>query len=95
MEGLGFQVFLDPVLRAFAAPPRGLDADRELDGLGYSDHGAQMSTLIGQVLADLAMGRRDTNPLDGLDWPAIPAHSGKPWFLPLVGLWFGLKDRLS
>ncbi|WP_242626596.1 hypothetical protein [Paracoccus sediminis] len=54
-----------------------------------------MSTLIGQVLADLAMGRRDTNPLDGLDWPAIPAHSGKPWFLPLVGLWFGLKDRLS
>ena len=43
----------------------------------------------------MAMGRQDTNPLADLDWPSIPMHSGKPWFLPLVGLWFGLKDRLS
>ncbi|TMV80999.1 FAD-binding oxidoreductase, partial [Thioclava sp. BHET1] len=64
-------------------------------GMGYSGHGAQMSTLIGQALADMVMGRRESNPLEGLDWPTIPMHSGKPWFLPLVGLWFGLKDRLS
>lgn len=63
--------------------------------MGYSGHGAQISTLIGQSLADRAMGRKETNPLDGLDWPAIPAHSGTPWFLRLVGLWSGLKDRLS
>lgn len=75
--------------------PRAGEADGLLYGTGYSGHGAQMSTLIGQALADMAMGRTDTNPLQGLDWPAIPLHSGKPWFLPLVGLWFGLKDRLS
>ncbi|WP_207101291.1 FAD-dependent oxidoreductase [Paracoccus shandongensis] len=75
--------------------PRAGEVDGMIYGMGYSGHGAQMSTLIGQVLADLAMGRRGTNPLEGLHWPAIPAHSGKPWFLPLVGLWFGLKDRLS
>lgn len=75
--------------------PRAGEADSMIYGMGYSGHGAQMSTLIGQALADMAMGRKGTNPLDGLDWPAIPAHSGKPWFLPLVGLWFGLKDRLS
>ncbi|RDW13266.1 NAD(P)/FAD-dependent oxidoreductase [Paracoccus thiocyanatus] len=75
--------------------PRAGEADGMIYGMGYSGHGAQMSTLIGQVLADIAQGRRGTNPLEGLDWPAIPAHSGKPWFLPLVGLWFGLKDRLS
>ncbi|KGF69414.1 FAD-dependent oxidoreductase [Hoeflea sp. BAL378] len=75
--------------------PRAGEHDGLIYGMGYSGHGAQMSTLIGQSLADMAMGRADTNPLAGLDWPAIPAHSGKPWFLPLVGLWFGLKDRLS
>ncbi|OKH87207.1 FAD-binding oxidoreductase [Thalassospira sp. TSL5-1] len=75
--------------------PRAGEADGMIYGMGYSGHGAQMSTLIGQALADLAMGRNDTNPLADLDWPAIPFNSGKPWFLPLVGMWFGLKDRLS
>lgn len=75
--------------------PRAGVADDMIYGMGYSGHGAQMSTLMGQVLADIAMGHTDTNPLHGLDWPAIPAHSGKPWFLPLVGAWFALKDRLS
>ncbi|MCJ8140973.1 NAD(P)/FAD-dependent oxidoreductase [Falsirhodobacter halotolerans] len=75
--------------------PRAGEADGLIYSMGYSGHGAQMSTLMGQVLADLAMGRGDTNPLHGLDWPAIPAHSGRPWFLPVVGLWFALKDRLS
>ncbi|WP_435167496.1 NAD(P)/FAD-dependent oxidoreductase [Falsirhodobacter sp. 1013] len=75
--------------------PRVGEADGMLYGMGYSGHGAQMSTLVGQVLADMAMDIRGTNPLEGLDWPAIPAHSGRPWFLPVVGMWFGLKDRLS
>lgn len=75
--------------------PRAGTHDGMIYGMGYAGHGAQMSTLIGQSLADMAMGREDTNPLAGMDWPAIPAFSGKPWFLPLVGLWFGMKDRLS
>lgn len=75
--------------------PRAGEADGMFYAMGYSGHGAQMSTLLGQVLADMAMGRGDTNPLAGLDWPPVPALDGKPWFLPLVGLWFGLKDRLS
>ncbi|WP_108260162.1 NAD(P)/FAD-dependent oxidoreductase [Mangrovicoccus ximenensis] len=75
--------------------PRAGEADGMIYGMGYSGHGAQMSTLIGQSLADLAMGRTDTNPLQGLDWKPIPLHVGEPWFLPLVGMWFGLKDRLS
>ncbi|MDH2327235.1 FAD-binding oxidoreductase [Cereibacter sp. SYSU M97828] len=74
--------------------PRAGEAEGMLYGMGYSGHGAQMSTLVGRSLADMAMGR-DANPLAGMDWPAIPAHSGRPWFLPLVGMWFGLKDRLS
>lgn len=75
--------------------PRAGQADGMIYAMGYSGHGAQLSTLLGQVLADLAMGRQDTNPLDGLTWAPVPALNGKPWFLPLAGLWFGLKDRLS
>lgn len=75
--------------------PRAGEADGMIYGMGYAGHGAQLSTLWGQVLADLAMGRTDTNPLQGLEWPRVPLHSGKPWFLPLVGMYFGLKDRLS
>ena len=75
--------------------PRAGEADGMIYGMGYSGHGAQISTLLGQVLADLAMGRTDTNPLQGLAWPKVPLHSGKPWFLPLVGIYFGLKDRIS
>ncbi|WP_339115200.1 FAD-dependent oxidoreductase [Thioclava sp. GXIMD2076] len=75
--------------------PRAGETDGMIYGMGYSGHGAQMSTLIGQALADMAMGVKDTNPLAGLDWPTIPLHSGKPWFLPLVGMYFSLKDKIS
>ncbi|WP_281954379.1 NAD(P)/FAD-dependent oxidoreductase [Pseudophaeobacter arcticus] len=75
--------------------PRAGEADGMIYGMGYSGHGAQFSTLLGQKLANKVMGVKEETPLDGLNWPTIPAHSGQPWFLPLVGLWFGLKDRLS
>jgi glycine/D-amino acid oxidase-like deaminating enzyme len=71
------------------------ELDGMIYGMGYSGHGAQMSTLVGASLADMAMGHPDANPLAGLDWPTVPGYSGRPWFLPLVGLWFSLKDRLS
>ncbi len=75
--------------------PRAGEMDGMIYGMGYSGHGAQMSTLVGASLADIAMGREDTNPLAGLDWPTVPGYSGRPWFLPFVGMWFALKDRLS
>ncbi|PTW47744.1 NAD(P)/FAD-dependent oxidoreductase [Rhodovulum kholense] len=75
--------------------PRAGQADGMIYGMGYSGHGAQMSTLIGAALADIAMGRDDTNPLNGLDWPPIPFNTGKPWFLPVVGAYFRLKDMIS
>jgi glycine/D-amino acid oxidase-like deaminating enzyme len=75
--------------------PRAGRADGVIYGMGYSGHGAQMATLIGNVLADIAMGRKDTNPLDGLAWHAVPMHTGKPWFLPIVGAYYRMRDMLS
>ena len=34
-------------------------------------------------------------PLDGRDFPSMPFYTGTPWFLPLVSLWYRLKDRMA
>lgn len=62
--------------------------------MGYSGHGVQMSVHMGHVLAEVMLGNRHTYPWHDADWPAIPGHFGKPWFLPLVGSWYRLQDRL-
>ncbi|MCX4163860.1 MULTISPECIES: FAD-binding oxidoreductase [Paraburkholderia] len=60
--------------------------------MGYSGHGTQMSTHMGQVMADVMDGRDERNPWCEAEWPAIPGHTGKPWFLPLVGTYYRIKD---
>jgi glycine/D-amino acid oxidase-like deaminating enzyme len=62
--------------------------------MGYSGHGTQMSTYMGAVMAEVMGGRPELNPLKDFDWPAIPGHFGSPWFLPFVGAWYRLQDRL-
>ena len=62
--------------------------------MGYSGHGVQMSVHMGQVMADVMDGQGQLNPWRDLDWPAIPGHFGKPWFLPAVGAWYRLQDLI-
>jgi glycine/D-amino acid oxidase-like deaminating enzyme len=62
--------------------------------MGYSGHGTQMSTLMGTIMADVMDGRTELNPCD-FAWPAIPGHFGPPWFLPLVGAYYRIKDRFQ
>lgn len=75
--------------------PRAGFADGLWYAMGYSGHGAQMSTHMGIVMADAILGKADRNPVKGLAWPAVPGHFGKPWFLPLVGLYYKTLDRLQ
>ncbi|KQV95158.1 FAD-binding oxidoreductase [Rhizobacter sp. Root1221] len=71
----------------------------ERDGLfystGYSGHGTQMSVLMGERMAAVMAGDASANPWRGREWRAIPGHLGPPWFLPAVGLYFRMKDRLA
>lgn len=62
--------------------------------LGYSGHGVQMSVHMGQLMAGIMAGDTDLNPWRGLDWPSIPGYFGKAWFLPIVGAYYKLQDRL-
>jgi glycine/D-amino acid oxidase-like deaminating enzyme len=69
-----------------------------LDGLhyalGYAGHGVAMATYLGDVVADLVLGRADRNPFRDLPFPAIPLYDGRPWFLPLVGAAYRVLDWL-
>ncbi|VVD64466.1 FAD dependent oxidoreductase [Pandoraea communis] len=72
--------------------PRAGQHDGIYFSMGYSGHGTQMATHMGQIMADVMNGDTAANPWRDFDWPAIPGHTGKPWFLPLVGAYFRIKD---
>ena len=63
--------------------------------MGYSGHGTQMSVHMGERMAAVMAGDANANPWEGRKWPAIPGHFGPPWFLPAIGLYYTLKDRLA
>lgn len=74
--------------------PRAGEHDGLFYSMGYSGHGVQMSVHMGQQMARFMGGDLDANPWADLEWPAIPGHLGKPWFLPAVGVWYKLQDAL-
>lgn len=63
--------------------------------MGYSGHGVQMSVQMGQRMAQVLAGDAEANPWRELEWPPIPGHTGKPWFLPLVGIYYRAKDFID
>jgi Glycine/D-amino acid oxidases (deaminating) len=72
--------------------PRAGEQDGLYYSMGYSGHGVQMATYMGQMMARVMAGDAAANPWADLDWPSVPGHFGKPWFLPLVGLWYKWQD---
>jgi glycine/D-amino acid oxidase-like deaminating enzyme len=69
-----------------------------LDGLyyagGYSGHGVAMATYLGELIARRMAGEPIDHPLFDDDFAAIPMYSGTPWFLPVVGAYYQVKDWL-
>ena len=63
--------------------------------MGYSGHGVQMSVYMGEAMAEVMNGKPAANPWRDLDWPAMPGHVGKAWFLPLVGAYYRTLDVLT
>lgn len=74
--------------------PRAGEHDGLFYAMGYSGHGVQMATHLGERMARVMGGDASANPFADLSWPAIPGHIGKPWFLPAVGAWTRLQDAL-
>jgi len=74
--------------------PRAGFADGVYFSMGYSGHGAQIATHMGETMADIILGRAQQNPWADLPWDAVPLYAGRPWFLPLVGAYYKLLDRI-
>lgn len=72
--------------------PRAGERNGLFYSMGYSGHGTHMSTYMGAIMAEVLDGRADLNPWRDFDWPAIPGHFGKPWFLPIVGAYYRFQD---
>jgi glycine/D-amino acid oxidase-like deaminating enzyme len=70
----------------------------QIDGLyysmGYSGHGVQMASLMGARMAEVMDGHPEANPWRHLNARAFPTYSGSAWFLPFVGAYYHIKDRL-
>ena len=70
-----------------------------LDGLhysmGYCGHGVALATYLGTCMAQVIAGAADVPDLGGKRFKAIPFFNGFPWFLPLVGGYYRIRDWLS
>jgi glycine/D-amino acid oxidase-like deaminating enzyme len=70
-----------------------------LDGihyaLGYGGHGVALATYLGDVVGRTILGESVQNPLRDLSFRAIPLYGGRPWFLPLAGAYYKVRDWIA
>jgi glycine/D-amino acid oxidase-like deaminating enzyme len=62
--------------------------------LGYNGHGVALATYLGARLGQAVAGRGDLEPFSRLPFRAVPFYFGRPWFLPIVGAYYKLKDKV-
>jgi glycine/D-amino acid oxidase-like deaminating enzyme len=72
----------------------------EEDGLHYllgcNGSGVAMMTYLGWQTARKIAGVANYGcSFDSADFPGHPLYSGNPWFLPAVGSWYRLRDRID
>jgi glycine/D-amino acid oxidase-like deaminating enzyme len=63
--------------------------------MGYAGHGVQMATFMGRQMAEYMSGVPEANIWSDFEFRRIPGHFGPPWFLPVAGAYYKLKDRVS
>jgi len=70
-----------------------------LDGVsyagGYCGHGIAMATYLGGLIARRIAGEPIESPLFDDRFAPIPLYHGRPWFLPLAGVYYRLLDWMS
>jgi glycine/D-amino acid oxidase-like deaminating enzyme len=62
---------------------------------GYCGHGIAMATYLGELVARRIAGEPIDSPFMDDHFPAIPFYNGRPWFLPIVGLYYRLRDLVD
>jgi glycine/D-amino acid oxidase-like deaminating enzyme len=62
---------------------------------GYCGHGIAMATSLGELVARRIAGEPVDHPMIDDHFRAIPFYNGRPWFLPMVGLYYKLLDYVD
>lgn len=73
---------------------------RMADGIYYvsccNGGGISSQTWLGHRIAEHMLGRPGSDRgVIGSHFPKIPFYNGNPWFLPMVGNWYRLLDRVA
>jgi glycine/D-amino acid oxidase-like deaminating enzyme len=63
--------------------------------MGYCGHGVALATYLGGRMGEVLAGVGEVPDLGTSRFRAIPFYNGIPWFLPLVGGYYRLRDRLG
>ncbi len=64
--------------------------------MGCNGSGVVMNTYLGHQVALKILGKSNRpSAFDGLKFPSNPLYYGRPWFLPMVGTWYRLRDRID
>jgi glycine/D-amino acid oxidase-like deaminating enzyme len=63
--------------------------------MGYCGHGVALATYLGTRMGEVIAGAGQLPDLGGKRFRAIPLFNGFPWFLPLAGGYYRIRDWLS
>ena len=63
--------------------------------MGYCGHGVALATYLGTRMGEVIAGAGQLPDLGGKRFRAIPLFNGFPWFLPLAGGYYRMRDWLS
>jgi glycine/D-amino acid oxidase-like deaminating enzyme len=82
---------------AFDIMPHAGKIDGMFFSLGYAGHGVAMASYLGSKVAESIASGRDDNPFADIPFMGAPLslYNGKPWFLPLAGMWYKFLDWVS
>jgi glycine/D-amino acid oxidase-like deaminating enzyme len=63
--------------------------------LGYCGHGVACASWLGDQVGNAMAGRGPWPAVADLPFAAVPMYAGRPWFLPLVGAYYRMKDWIG
>ncbi|MFW5834421.1 MAG: NAD(P)/FAD-dependent oxidoreductase [Pseudomonadota bacterium] len=62
---------------------------------GCQGSGVAMATWLGHQVGRSLLGANRPSAFDRNSFPTAPLYNGRPWFLPVVGTWYQLRDALD
>ncbi len=78
-----------------AVPHMGVDEGMHY-ALACNGSGVAMMTYLGWATArKIAKVANASSAFDREEFPDHPLYNGNPWFLPIIGNWYGLRDRID